>query len=180
MHTGRGSSRQKVRSVHLTRDETLGNQLGVKSRLYSIMFARLSRIHFWLLLLALWHGSASFETDWDLETLAYDGEAICDEDYCDHQINKRQITPEGNGTMKDFIKFLLRGNKTKDDELNTLPYVAGNLSLGTSGRLDRSRSLHLKCPFADQESPTICISSNGRKSSAKCLETPAKSSIPRN
>jgi hypothetical protein len=45
-----------------------------------------------------------------------------------HKIAKRAVVQVE--TMKDYIKFLLRGNKTKDDETNTEPYRTGNITLG--------------------------------------------------
>jgi hypothetical protein len=45
-----------------------------------------------------------------------------------HKIAKRAAVQVE--TMKDYIKFLLRGNKTKDDDTNTDPYRTGNITLG--------------------------------------------------
>lgn len=47
-----------------------------------------------------------------------------------HNIAKRAVVQVN--TMKDYIKFLLRGNKTKDDDTNTDPYLTGNITLGTT------------------------------------------------
>jgi hypothetical protein len=58
-------------------------------------------------------------------------EPACLENCPNHRISKRQAASLGIGTMKDFLKYLIRGNKTKDDELNTEPYKADNLTLGT-------------------------------------------------
>lgn len=49
--------------------------------------------------------------------------------YPKHKIAKRAVVQVD--TMKDYIKFVLRGNKTKDDDTNTDPYVTGNNTLGT-------------------------------------------------
>ena len=45
-----------------------------------------------------------------------------------HKMAKRAVVQVD--TMKDYIKFLLRGNKTKDDETNTTNYATGNITLG--------------------------------------------------
>jgi len=45
-----------------------------------------------------------------------------------HKIAKRAAVQVE--TMKDYIKFLLRGNKTKDDDTNTDPYRTANITLG--------------------------------------------------
>lgn len=45
-----------------------------------------------------------------------------------HRIAKRAIVKVD--TMRDYVKFLLRGNKTKDDDTNTDPYMTGNTTLG--------------------------------------------------
>lgn len=47
-----------------------------------------------------------------------------------HKIAKRAIVQVN--TMKDYIKFMLRGNKTRDDDTNIDPYLTGNLTLGMS------------------------------------------------
>ena len=46
----------------------------------------------------------------------------------DHKIRKRSVVKIDS--MKDYIKFLLRGNKTRDDNRPITPYVTGNLTLG--------------------------------------------------
>ncbi len=48
--------------------------------------------------------------------------------YVKHKIAKRAVVQVD--TMKDYIKFLLRGNKTKEDETNTAPYATANITLG--------------------------------------------------
>lgn len=45
-----------------------------------------------------------------------------------HKIGKRAAVQIDS--MRDYIKFLLRGNKTKDDDRNTEPYRTGNITLG--------------------------------------------------
>lgn len=47
-----------------------------------------------------------------------------------HKIAKRSLVQVE--TMEDYIKFLLRGNRTKDDDTNTEPYRTGNISLGNN------------------------------------------------
>ena len=47
---------------------------------------------------------------------------------CAHQAVKRETVEIE--TVKDYIKYLLRGNKTKDDHFNTEPYVYGNTTIG--------------------------------------------------
>lgn len=47
-----------------------------------------------------------------------------------HKIRKRAAIQIDN--MRDYIKFLLRGNKTRDDDRNNDPYRTGNITLGTS------------------------------------------------
>lgn len=45
-----------------------------------------------------------------------------------HKIGKRSVV--NIGSMKDYIKFIVRGNKTRDDDRNVDPYVVGNITLG--------------------------------------------------
>ena len=45
-----------------------------------------------------------------------------------HKIKKRSVVKIDS--MKDYIKFLLRGNKTRDDDRPIDPYVTGNITLG--------------------------------------------------
>lgn len=47
-----------------------------------------------------------------------------------HKIKKRSVVKIDS--MKDYIKFLLRGNKTRDDDRPIDPYVTGNITLGNS------------------------------------------------
>ncbi|XP_032780449.2 ionotropic receptor 93a [Daphnia magna] len=45
-----------------------------------------------------------------------------------HKVVKRSVVQVE--TMKDYIKFLLRGNRTKDDDTNIGPYRTSNITLG--------------------------------------------------
>ena len=45
-----------------------------------------------------------------------------------HKIAKRPIIQVN--TMQEFIKFLIDVNKTTDDDINSEPYLTGNLTLG--------------------------------------------------
>ena len=68
------------------------------------------------------------------EEVVYKEDQIDDYSH-EHHIEKRDA--DEVATMKDFINYLLRGNKTKDDVLNTNPYYVGNLSLGRWTKLAR-------------------------------------------
>jgi len=56
--------------------------------------------------------------------------AACYSADCIHETVKREAVEVE--TMKDYIKYLLRGNKTKDDHYNTDPFVYGNTTIGKS------------------------------------------------
>ena len=60
------------------------------------------------------------------------GTADCSQNECGvHRMTKRLIQNPEIPTMKDFIKYLLRGSLTKEDQQSTEPFVAGNMTLGT-------------------------------------------------
>lgn len=46
-----------------------------------------------------------------------------------HKIGKRSVIQID--TMKDYIKFILRGNKTRDDDRNIDPFTVKNITLGS-------------------------------------------------
>jgi len=56
-----------------------------------------------------------------------------------HKIKKRSVVKIDS--MKDYIKFLLRGNKTRDDDRPIDPYVTGNITLGNWMHLFQNKSV---------------------------------------
>ena len=69
-----------------------------------------------------------FDKDLTIDLGASFPSGECYDTECSHEAIKRETIEID--TMKDYIKYLLRGNKTRDDHFNTEPFIYGNMTIG--------------------------------------------------